>query len=91
MYYQQKVLPCPCLPDMPQALLGVFKWGAVWSSISKGISFIKVKVKATKRPVLISKFGNLVILMPLGIKFHILPHLKALHTVQARVFNQKKS
>ena len=62
-----------------------FKWGTVWSVISRDIRFTKSEnQKFQKWPILLSKFGKpkvwlLLFPMPLEIKLQTIPQLKVLN------------
>ena len=81
-----KVLLCPPPPNMSSLLFRALKWGTVWSFISKGIKVTRRQSQRfQKRPVLLSKFGKskvwlFVVLMPLEVKLHTVPHFKALNS-----------
>ena len=84
IFYYIKVQTRSCLPDMFLPLIGPFKWGIAWSSISRGIGY--TSSQTFDHPSLLNKVGLFcnfwlwlaVILMPLEIKLHAIPHFKGL-------------
>ena len=74
--------PCPLLCSIPR--VRAFKWGTVWHSTSRGIKTTRsLSLKIPKSLLLLSKVESLnlkvvAVLMPLEIKRHTVPHLKAL-------------
>ena len=81
-----KVLLCPPPSNMSSLLFRALKWGTVRSFISKGIKGTRPQSQRfQKRPVLLSKFGKskvwlFVVLMPLEVKLHTVPHFKAFNS-----------
>ena len=73
---------CQLLCSIP--LVRAFKWGAVWHSTSRGIRTASILIqKFPKCLLLLSKVESpnlqvVAVLMPLEIKRHTVPHLKAL-------------
>ena len=86
LFYYIEMQTRSCLPDMFLPLMRPFKWGTFWSSISRGIR--NKSSQPFGYPSLLNKVGLfcnfwlwlVVILMPLEIKLHAVPHLKVLIT-----------
>ena len=84
IFCQLKMLACPwqLLSSIPH--VSALKWGTLWHSTSRGIRTTKsLSWKFPKSLLLLSKVESLklqvvAVLMPLEIKRHTVPHLKAL-------------
>ena len=82
-----ELLPRPWLVKGSRPLLKPFKWGTVWLFISRGIktaTTLRFKLSTLlnkSRLFWIFKLRLLVVLMPLEVECHTVPHLKALTRV----------
>ena len=76
------MLSSPYSPFVSKPLKRALKWGSDWSFISRGIRNTNSQIQKLKRPIInwiwIVKVWLPVFLMPLEIKYHAIPHLKAL-------------
>ena len=73
----------PCPPDMALTSLRALKWGKQCNFITRGVRKPEVRVKSSKKPVLLSKLEMpnvrfLVFHLPPVIKILTVHHLKAL-------------
>ena len=78
------MLACPWALQYSIPRVRAFRWGTLWHSTSRGIKTTRsLSLKIPKSLLLLSKVESLnlkvvAVLMPLEIKRHTVPHLKAL-------------
>ena len=80
-----KMLLCPCILEGSRPLVRSFKWHTAWSFTYRRIRITRSQIKKfQKSMIILSKVVTLnlwfvVVLMPLEIKHHKVPHLKDLN------------
>ena len=78
-----KMLARPWPPQCSIPRVRAFRWGTLWHSTSRGIKTARsLSLKILKSLILLSKVESLnlkvvAVLMPLEVKCHTVPHLKA--------------